>query len=171
MKMDRKILFGLIGVLVLVLGTSTMALAADRKDPYPRSSFLVEIDGITIASFASIEGVGSEVEVVEYREGNEPPTVRLQPGIIRTGSITLRLGVTDNMELYKWYELVEEGKMDDARRNMAIILMDREGNPTARWEFENCWPSAYYVKPLNSTSREVTYEVLVVQYEGMARAG
>lgn len=167
--MDRKILFGLIGVLVLVLGTSTMALAADREDPYPRSRFLVEIDGIHTAGYASIEGIGSEVEVVEYREGNEPPTVRLQPGIIRTGSINLSLGVTDNMELYNWYKEVEEGNMDDARRNMAIILIDRRGISKARWEFVECWPSAYYVKPLKSTSHQVACEVLVVQCEGMER--
>jgi phage tail-like protein len=42
-----------------------------RNDPYKNCNFLVEIDGITVAGFAECTGLTSEVEIIEYREGNE----------------------------------------------------------------------------------------------------
>src|ERR1035438_8445667 len=40
-----------------------------RVDPFKNFRFLVEIDGITQAGFADCSGFGSNVEVVEDREG------------------------------------------------------------------------------------------------------
>ena len=53
-----------------------------RVDPYRNFRFLVEIDGIVQAGFSECSGFGSDVEVVEYREGGEPSTVRKLPGKI-----------------------------------------------------------------------------------------
>jgi len=74
------------------------------------------------------------------------------------------------MELYeKWWKPVEEGKMGDARKNVAIILMDEEGNPAARWEFVEAWPSKYDAPDLNATGTDVAIENLEIVHEGMKR--
>ena len=52
----------------------------DRVDPYKDFRFLVEIDGIVQAGFSECSGFGSDVEVVEYREGGDSATVRKLPG-------------------------------------------------------------------------------------------
>jgi phage tail-like protein len=87
------------------------------------------------------------------------------------GNVTLKWGITDSMELYeKWWKPVEEGKMKEARKNVAIILMDEEGNPAARWEFVEAWPTKYDAPDLNAKGTDVAVETLEIAHEGMKRA-
>jgi phage tail-like protein len=143
---------------------------ADRKDPYRNFRFLLEIDGITQAGFSEVAIPDTSSDVVEYREGSEATTVRKLSGLTKYGNITLKWGVTDSTELYeKWRKLVEDGKMKDARKNVAIIMMDEEGNAAARWEFVNAWPSKYDAPDLNAKGTDVAIETLEVVHEGMKR--
>ncbi len=145
-------------------------MPGSRRDPYRNTRFLVEIDGIVQAGFseATIPDVTSDV--VEYREGNEPNTVRKLPALNKYGNITLKWGVTDSMELYeKWRKPVEVGNMSAARKNVAIILMNEEGSPAARWEFQNAWPSKYDAPDLTAKGNDVAIETLEIVHEGMKR--
>ena len=87
-----------------------------RVDPYKNFRFLVEIDGIVQAGFSECSGFGSNVEVVEYREGGEPSTVRKLPGKISYPDITLKWGVTDSRELYDWHLTAVNGEVRPAQR-------------------------------------------------------
>jgi phage tail-like protein len=73
------------------------------------------------------------------------------------------------MELYNWRKLVEQGKMSDARRNIAIIVLDEEGNAKSRWEFVEAWPTKYDAPDLNATGNEIAIENLEIAHEGMNR--
>src|SRR2546422_4771958 len=130
-----------------------MAVAA-RKDPYRNHRFLVEIEGITQGGFREVTIPDSAQDPVEYREGNEPPTVRKLPGLIKYGAVSLKWGITDSLDLYNWRKLVEQGKMKDARKNVTIVLIDEEGNQQSRWEFSNAWPTKYDAPDLNATASD-----------------
>jgi hypothetical protein len=52
----------------------------DRKDPFKNHCFMVEIDGMSQAKFREVTIPESSQVPIESREGNEPPTVRKQPG-------------------------------------------------------------------------------------------
>jgi phage tail-like protein len=141
----------------------------DRKDPYRTFRFFLEIDGINQAGFSEVTIPDASSDVVEYREGNELPTVRKLPGLNKYGNVTLKWGITDSMELYeKWRKPVEDGKI--VRKNVAITLMDEEGNPAARWEFVEAWPSKYDAPDLNAKGTDVAIETLEIVHEGMKRA-
>jgi len=142
---------------------------AERKDPYKNFRFLVEIDGITQGGFTDVTIPDSTQTVIEYREGDEPITSRKQPGLIKYGDITLKKGTTDSLDLYNWRKLVEDGKLKEARRNIAIMVLDDEGKPTARWEFEKAWPSKYDAPDLKATGNEIIIENLTIVHEGMKR--
>lgn len=142
---------------------------ADRKDPYRSCRFLLEISGITQAGFREVTIPDTTQDPIEYREGNEPPTVRKIPGLIKYGNVSLKWGVTDSMDLYNWRKQVEQGKMKDARRNVAIIIMDEEGNNKARWEFKEAWPTKYDAPDLNATGADIAIETLEIAHEGMER--
>jgi phage tail-like protein len=131
--------------------------------------FLVEIDGIVQAGFSEATIPDTSQEPIEYREGTEIPTVRKIPGLIKYGNLTLKWGITDNLELYEWRKLVEQGKMGDARRNIAIILLDEEANPKSRWEFVEAWPSKYDAPDLNAKGNDIAIETLEIAHEGMIR--
>ena len=140
-----------------------------RNDPYRNFRFLLEIDGIVQAGFSECTIPDTTNEPIEYREGNEDTTVRKLPGLTKYGNITLKWGITDSLELFDWRKQVIQGKMGDARRNIAIILHDEEGNPAARWEFREAWPSKYDAPDLNAKGNDVAIETLDIVHEGMER--
>jgi phage tail-like protein len=141
----------------------------DRKDPFRGYRFLVEIDGIVQAGFSEVTIPDSTTEAVDYREGKDQFTRKLL-GQTKHGNVSLKWGITDSMELYdNWYKLVQQGKISSARRNMAIILLNDEGAPSARWEFENAWPIKYKAPDLSAKGNDVAIETLEVVHEGMKR--
>ncbi len=141
----------------------------ERRDPYKNYRFLVEIDGITQAGFREVTIPDSTQDSIEYREGNEPTTVRKLPGLIKYGNVSLKWGITDSLDLYNWRKQVEDGKIKGARKNMAIVVLDDEGNQATRWEFSQAWPTKYDAPDLNATGNEIAIESLDIAHEGMKR--
>jgi phage tail-like protein len=143
---------------------------ADRKDPFRNMRYLLEIDGIVQAGFSDVTIPDTSSEPVEYREGHEDITVRKLPGLTKYGNVTLKWGITTgSIELFNWRKEVMQGKMKDARRSLAIILQDEEGNPAARWEFREAWPSKYDAPDLSAKGNDVAIEELEIVHEGMER--
>lgn len=142
----------------------------DRKDPFRSFRFRLEIDGIQQAGFSEATIPDSTSDVAEYREGTDPTTVRKLPGLTKYGNITLKWGATDSTELYeKWRKPVEDGKIRDARKNVAVEILNDDGSPAARWEFSNAWPSKYDAPDLNAKGNDVAIETLEIVHEGMRR--
>ncbi|MGV8126127.1 MAG: phage tail protein [Methanothrix sp.] len=141
-----------------------------RKDPFRNFRFKLEIDGIVQGGFSEVTIPDSSSDVIEYREGIDPPTPRKLPGMNKYGNVTLKWGISDSVELYEnWRKLVEEGKIAAARKNVAIVLLDEEGNPGARWELSNAWPSKYDAPDLTAKGNDVAVETLEISHEGMMR--
>jgi phage tail-like protein len=137
-------------------------------DPYRNFRFLVEIDGIVRAGFQECSGFGSEVEVVEYREGGDQATVTKLPGKATFPDIMLKWGIADDRELYDWHRQAVLGQVD--RRNGSIILQGESGAEAVRWNFFRAWPSKYDAPDLNATGNEVAVETLTLACERFERA-
>lgn len=143
----------------------------DRHGPYRKTRFLLEIDGVVKAGFARCRSPHHATDVIEYREGNEPPTPRKLSGLNRYGTILLETGVTtDSIELFEWRMLVEQGKTDEARRPIAFTVLDEEGDPGPRFECRNCWPRRYEPGDLDARGEDVFIEQLEIVTEGVERA-
>jgi phage tail-like protein len=169
--MRLKLLFSVIGVLIILITTSIIAMApplTGKKDPLPSSNFVVEIDGIASASYTYVDGVGSDMEVIEYREANDPNNIRLVPGNVRAGPLTLKRGLSENTELWDWYKDTRDNPV--VKKSMSVVILDHGHNEKARYNLHGCWPSEYYLEPLESNPSNVAYEVIVIQYESMERA-
>jgi phage tail-like protein len=85
------------------------------------------------------------------------------------GNITLKRGVTDAMDLWEWRELVESGKVDEARKNGSIVLYDQERQEVARWNFENAWPSKLTGPSFNAAADDIAIEELEIVVESYKR--
>jgi len=142
---------------------------ADKVDPYRNCRFLLEIAGDTKAAFREVTIGDSTQDPIEYREGDEVPTVRKIPGLIKYGNVSMKWGITDSMDVYNWRKLVEDGKMKDARKAIAIVILDEEGAPKSRFEFTRAWPTKYTAPTLNATANEIAIESLDIAHEGMIR--
>jgi phage tail-like protein len=139
-----------------------------RTDPYGGYNFLVEMDGITQAGFQEVSGLDSSTDSVDYREGNDPNHVRKLPTLNKFSPITLKRGITDSDELWKWRSTVVNGKI--ARKNGSIILLDDRGQEKLRWNFFNAWPSKWTGPSLNATSTAVAVETLEITIESVEKA-
>ena len=137
-----------------------------RHDPYRNCNFLVEIDNSTVAGFSECTGLTSEVDIIEYREGNED-VLRKLPGLKRFGNITLKRGVTNSLDLYQWHHSLLDGLND--RRNGSIIILDDARTAVARWIFRDGLPQKYEGPRLNAKSAEVAIETLVICCESLER--
>jgi phage tail-like protein len=140
-----------------------------RKNPYKNYRFLVEIDGLVQAGFKEVTIPDSSQDPIDYREGTDQPTLRKIPGLIKYGNVSLKVGVTDSMELYNWRKLVEDGKTDEYSKNMAIILLNEQGEAKGRWEFSGAWPTKYDAPDLNATDNNIAIEAIDIVHEGMKR--
>jgi phage tail-like protein len=138
-----------------------------RTDPYKNFRFLVEIDGIVQAGFSDCTGTGSAVEVIEYREGGDPATVRKLPGKTTYPDIALKWGITDSHDLYDWHATVLQGKVQ--RKNGSVILLSDDGREVVRWNFFGAWPSKYEVPALSGKGNDVAIESLTISCERLER--
>jgi phage tail-like protein len=144
-----------------------MAQTAERIDPLNNFNFLVQLDGISRASFHECTGFNSAIDVTEHREGGALHPLKL-PGITKYGDLTLRRGVTHDRELYDWHLAAVNG--DVQRRSGSIVVLDRRGQEQARWNFFDAWPKRWEGPTLNSEGTDVAIETLELAVERLERA-
>ena len=143
---------------------------AQRIDPYVSFNFLVEIDGITRAAFHEVGGLDSTIDVVEHREGGENITTRKYPGQVKFSNISLKWGMADDNDLYAWHQQWVSGDPAAARKNGSIVLLDRQGQEKARWNFFNAWSAKWTGPAFNAEGSDIAIETLEIAHEGLARA-
>lgn len=146
-----------------------MANPPQRVDPYRGFRFRVEIDGVTQAGFTECSGLGSEIEVIEYREGNEASSaVRKLPGRVKYPDITLKWGMTSSKELYQWHQAALNGNVQ--RKNGSIVVLDDQGQEVVRWNFSNGWPSKWEGPSFNAKGNDVAIASLTITVEKQEQA-
>ncbi len=149
-----------------------MAKASGRNtDPLVGFNFRLEIEGKVSGYFTEAGGLGSENEVIEHKAVDDKGRDLIQkvPGRLKWGDITLKRGITDDMQLWKWRQLVVDGKMKDARTNCSVIMCDRNFEDIARWDFVNAWPSKVSGPTLKADSNEFGVEEMILVHEGLTR--
>jgi len=139
------------------------------QDPYRSFNFLVEIDSITVAAFSEVSGLTAETEVIEYRTGGMLGGVRKLAGLTKYTNITLKRGMTQNLELWTWYKNVVDGKTD--RRSASIVLLDEAHQEVLRWNVANAWPRKWDGPALNARHNEIAIETLELAHEGLELIG
>jgi phage tail-like protein len=107
--------------------------------------FQVEIDAITLGAFSEVQIGDSTIEVIDYREGNNPLTRKI-PGMTKYANVTFKRGITASNELFNWWKAAAEGNVQ--RRNVSVTLLDEQRNVVRRWLMRNVWPVRYAVSPL-----------------------
>jgi phage tail-like protein len=145
-----------------------MAQPGKRVDPYLNFNFLVEIDGITRAAFHEVSGFDSTIDVIEHREGGDNTTPRKLPGMTKHSNIVLKWGLSDDLQLYNWHRDAVQGKVQ--RKNGSIVLLDRAGQETRRWNFVNAWPTKWDGPDFSAEGNDVAIETLELAHEGIEAA-
>jgi phage tail-like protein len=143
-----------------------MPASGQRTDPYTAFNFAIEIDGLgEVAGFSECNGLVSQVDPVEYREGTFENTVIKLPGLKKFNNIALKRGYTQTNDLWKWHKTTLDGKTE--RKSGSIVLRDEAGKEALRWKFREGWVTKYEGPTLNAKNNEVAINSLEIAHEGL----
>jgi len=136
------------------------AIDTEREDPLIGFHFALDIQGTVKGYFTEISGIGSESDIAEQKVVNEKgiQVVLKVPGRLKWGDITLKRGLTSNMELWTWRKMIEDGDVHKARKNGSITMYDQMLKPVAQWDFKNAWPSISAARPPSPTAMSLRWK-------------
>ena len=142
-----------------------------RQDPLRKFRFRLEIDGIEQGAFSEVAIGDLASDPIDYREGDEIPTVRKLSGLTKYANVTLKWGITDSVELAEWHQQIVGGAtlLDEIRKTVVIRMQDEAGNDKAAFEVTRAWPCKYDPTDLNGTGNEVAIDTLELCNEGIRR--
>jgi phage tail-like protein len=130
-------------------------------------SFGAEYDGVLIKAIQEVSGLKFDQDVIELKQ-NMPDgkyVIKKLPGRRKAGEVTLTRGLTADNSFEKWVEASHFGKMNDARKNGAIIVFDYEGNALKRYTMTNAWPKTLEIGSMKAGDTAVLTEKLTITYE------
>jgi phage tail-like protein len=129
-------------------------------------SWVVEVDGQPVAAFKKLSGLENEVEVIEYRNGDDPITHK-RAGKAKYKNIVLKRGFVNDGSLLEWYKKVLSGQTE--RKSGSIVYLDREGNEVLRFNVEDAQPIRWKAPELNANSDTYIVEELEFAVERVER--
>ena len=146
----------------------------NRTTPYSAFNFLVDLrsEGVestsVLGGFSDVSGIGTEFEVAEYRNGNEPENhVRKVPGMHKVSDVTLKRGLVSSKDLWKWIRDVRTHG-PQMKRDVTITLRDEAGETQQTWSLKQAIPMKYTGPTLAAKGGgEVAMEELVLSIEGL----
>ncbi len=145
-------------------------MAEFRERPYSQFNFLVSIDtGDTDsaqAGFQEVSGLGLEITVAEYRNGNEKDNApRKITGTYKVPDVTLKRGVIGSLDLYDWLDEVRNGSQN-ARKTVTVQLQNEDHSSVVQsWTLKETRPIKYTGPSLSGKGTDVAIEELVLACE------
>lgn len=149
-----------------------IVMTGNKPYPYTSFRFRIEIEGITVAQVSEVTGLQLETETESYEEGGVNNYVHQLPKRTKYQHITLKRGITDLDDLWKWYKVVVSGEFlpkKFPRKSVAIILMDVTGEEKWRWTFKEAYPVKWTGPDLKADSNTVAFETIELAHKGLDR--
>jgi phage tail-like protein len=145
-------------------------MAVQRDRPYNQFNFLVDLgtgdtDGPD-AGFQEVSGIGMEVAIAEYRNGNDRENqVRKIPGLTKYANVTLKRGIIGSLSLYSWLDQTRNGDLGGARTVIIQLQSEDHTQTVQTWKLLRARMIKHVSGPLNAKGTDVAMEELVLAYE------
>jgi phage tail-like protein len=115
-------------------------------------------------AFSEVGGLELNIEVQTIREGgNNARQIHLM-GPVSHGQLTLKRGMTEGLDLWRWFTRVNRERELRASGEIAVLSADRE-RETLRFALTGCLPVKLKAPTLNATDGTVAIEEMQVAYE------
>lgn len=147
-------------------------MAVQRDNPYGAFNFRLTADrfgdaGSVRAGFQEISGLGMEVTIAEYRNGNEPENhVRKMNGLYKVPDVTLKRGLIGATAFFDWIKDTRDGAQNVFATVKIELLDEAHAGTVMTWILTNARPMKYTAPSLNAkTGTDVAMEELVLSCE------
>jgi phage tail-like protein len=145
-------------------------MAVLRDDPYGQFNFLVDIGTGAVegphAGFQECSGLGTEVTIVEYRNGNDRQNaVRKLPGLFKSSDVTLKRGIIGALDLYQWLDDVRNGDVGAVRTVLIQLQNEDRSAVVLSWKLTRARIIKHTSGPLNAKGTDVAMEEIVLSHE------
>ena len=142
-------------------------------DPYTAFNFRVELtlpdrpDYLCSANFAECDGLEMTMEPKTIREGgnNSQPIHLLGP--VSYGQLSLKRGMTDNLDLWEWFDLVMQKGQGGLRASGQVVMLSANRAEQVQFTLERCLPVKLKAPALNAKDGMVAIEELQIAYESL----
>jgi phage tail-like protein len=146
-------------------------MAVPRDNPYGAFNFRVTAErfgdaGTVQGGFQEVSGLGTEITMAEYRNGNSAENLVVKvPMLAKTSDVTLKRGVMGADAFFKWIKAVRDGDQN-VRATVTIELFDeaRQG-PVMTWVLSRAVAMKYTGPTLSGKGTDVAMEELVLACE------
>lgn len=128
--------------------------------------FTVAIDGINYAAFTEFRLPSLNVQTTDITEGGQNTYSHKLPVRVNVGPATLRHGVSKDLTLLKWYLQVLNGDLENAYRQVTVVMYDTARTPVATWTFRNACPTKWSGPTLKSDDNSVAIEEIEFIHSG-----
>lgn len=139
-----------------------------QNTTWPLPKFYFSVTGIPgNPIFQEVTGLETEVQVIEYRAGNNPVFSPVKmPGLAKVGNVTMKKGifVTDS-SLWTWFNSIQMNTIE--RSTIVVNLLDQTGKPQYIWTLNNAFPIKLTGTDLKSDGNEVAVESIEVAFQTM----
>lgn len=142
---------------------------ANRTTPYGAFNFIVNFDGGEVfGGFSDVSGIGTDITVAEYRNGNDKENhVRKLGGMHKVNDVTLKRGILDSKTLFAWIGDART-KGPEAQKSVTITLLDESQKPVQSWLLRGVIPMKYSGPTLAAKGGgDVAMEEIVLSAEAM----
>jgi phage tail-like protein len=141
--------------------------------PFTAFNFSVEIfvegvaEQICDAAFAECDGLEMTMDVKTIREGGNNGTQIRLTGPINYGQVTMKRGLTENFDLWYWFDLMLT--QPSLRADAEVVIFAPDGTTErARFLLSRCIPTKLKSPPLNAKEGAVAIEELQLSYESVS---
>ena len=139
-------------------------------DPFPAFNFKVrlQLDGesqpICEGAFSEVTGLEATLDAETIREGGNNSRQIHLTGAVSYGQLTLKRGVTDNFDLWRWFRETQINRERRASGEIVMLSADRE-TETVRFALTGCLPLKIKAPGLNAQNGIVAIEEVQIAYE------
>lgn len=145
----------------------------NQEYPFNTFNFYVQLtirnaSGLGLSSplcdmeFAELDGLEMSMEPKTVREGGNNTQQYNLVGPVSYGNLTLKRGMTSNLDLWKWFAAASGDAARSTRATGVILMRDNAGQNRARYRLNGCLPIKIKGPPLNASDGAVAIEELEI---------
>lgn len=156
-------------------------MATEQKIAYPLHVFRFQVEfkeaklnanegadlSLCGGRFSECTGLEATMEPKVIKEGGRNYGAAQRVGPVTFGTVILKRGITENRNLWQWYEMGTLKGAYTYRLTVTVTMFDHVGKAILSWRLINALPTKFKAADLNAKGTEVGIEELHLAHEGL----